>query len=72
MRVTFEADDFRFEVQLDAGILFDSLDQVARHRVRQLTRAHQHVHLARGLRKENRRLSGGVPSAHHDDVFCLA
>ena len=29
VRPTFEANDFRFEMQFDGGVRFDSLDQVA-------------------------------------------
>src|SRR5712692_82641 len=72
MRATVERSDFRFEMQFDAWILFDSPDQVARHAVRQRTGAYQHVHLARCLREENRRLSGGVSPAHDDNFFLFA
>src|SRR5260370_38839559 len=69
MRAAFEGGDFRFEMQFDAWILFDSPDQVARHGVRQRTGAYQHVRLVRCLREEDRRLSGGVSPAHDDDFF---
>ena len=65
-------DDLGVEMQLDARVLGQALDQVARHGAGKLAGAHQHVHLARGLRKENRRLSRRVASAHHGDLFPLA
>jgi hypothetical protein len=40
-----------------------SLNQIARHGVRQLTGAHQHVDLARRLGEKNGRLSCGVAAA---------
>ena len=72
MAAAVQSGDFRLVVQLDLGIVGDALNQVARHGIRQLSRAHQDVDLARGLGKIDGSLSGRVASADHDDVFVLA
>ena len=72
MRITFKIHDLCSVVQLYSGILFDALDQVARHGVRKLTGPHQHVDLACSLREKNCRLSGRISPTHHNDVFLFA
>jgi hypothetical protein len=69
VRVARKADDFGLVVQLDGRIFFDALNEIARHRIRQLASAYEHVDLARRLRKKNSRLSRGVAATDNRHVL---
>ena len=72
MLAAFERGDLRLVMHFNIGVLFDSLDQVARHGVRQPVRTHQHFYLVPGLRKIHGGLTGGISPAHHGHVIGAA
>ena len=70
--VAVECGDLGIAAEIDVGIFFDPMDQVARHGVGEIGAAHQHVHALGVLREENGGLSGGVAAADYDDLFTIA
>src|SRR5260221_14383880 len=69
MRVSGKADDLGLVVQLDGRVFFDALNEIARHGIRQLAGARQHVDLARRLREKDSRLSRGVAATDNCHVL---
>src|SRR5215831_6439621 len=67
--VALEPDDLRAVMYVDLRILFDALNQVARHCLRQAVRSHQYVHLSSSLGQEHRGLSRRITAADDDDFF---
>src|ERR1700694_5003071 len=55
----------------DVGTLFDPADQVTRHAGGQPGVAHQHMHVSRDSREEDRRLSGRIAPSDDDDLLVL-
>src|ERR1700733_16308821 len=66
MVLTVESCEFATVVNLDARILLDALDQIARHCLRETVRPHQHLHASAALRQEHRRLTCRVATADHN------
>src|SRR5262249_32774541 len=67
--VTLERMDLRARVDRDAWAVLDAAHEIARHGLGQTVRAHQDVDVPGGLGEEDRRLAGGVASAHHDHLL---
>src|SRR5581483_2100391 len=65
MIIALKVDNFSTAVQLDARVLANALDEVARHSAGQLSAADQHVYAGGVLRKQYGSLSGGIGAAHH-------
>ena len=72
MITPFEGNDFGIGSEDDGRILFDAANQIARHALRQPARSHEHMHALGRLREEDRRLAGGVSTAHNNHLFTAA
>src|SRR5436309_3324420 len=64
--------DLRARSQHDVRAVFDSLNEVARHAVREPRASYQHVNFGRALREKNRRLSGRVSASDDGDLLSFA
>src|ERR1700756_2689618 len=65
-------DNLGLEMQFNAWILNDSLDEIARHCFGQFLAANQHVDLAYCLCQEDCCLTGRVAAANHNDLLACA
>src|SRR5579863_1541051 len=70
--VAFEIDKLCMCEQGDIGGLFDTTDQVFRHRFRQAGVSDEHVNVVCALGEKYSRLSSGISAADHDYVFAAA
>src|SRR5690348_428963 len=70
--VAFEIGNLCMCEQGDIGGLFDTTDQIFRHRFRQARASDEHVNVVCALSEKYSRLSCGISAADHDYVFATA
>src|SRR6185437_2154536 len=69
---SLQSNDLRVRVQGDGATLLNPANQVARHGVRQASRADHDVDMLCRLRQKYRRLTGGIAATHNYHFFAPA